>query len=113
MGAGPRPLATNEIAVGGGGTALTAPDQFAIGTQAHRTAGLAPVETGLFENPGAQVQIDLPGQTVTLPDGTRHAFEIDPFARHCLLNGVDEMAFTLSQVDQIVAFENRYGRENV
>jgi len=67
----------------------------------------------LQENPGAQVQIDLPGQTVTLPDGTRHAFEIDPFARHCLLNGVDEMAFTLSQVDQIVAFENRYGRENV
>ena len=66
----------------------------------------------LQAEPGASVQIDLPGQTVILPDGTRHGFEIDPFAKHCLLNGVDEMAFTLSQVDQIVAFENRYGREN-
>ena len=62
--------------------------------------------------PGTQVQVDLPNQIVTLPDGSSHGFEIDPFAKHCLLNGVDEMAFTLSQVDEIVAFENRYGREN-
>jgi 3-isopropylmalate/(R)-2-methylmalate dehydratase small subunit len=66
----------------------------------------------LQADPGANVQIDLPSQTVILPDGASHGFEIDPFAKHCLLNGVDEMAFTLSQVDQIVAFENRYGREN-
>lgn len=76
----------------------------------------ADVVTGLIAqlqaDPGASIQIDLPSQTVTLPDGTSHNFEIDPFAKHCLLNGVDEMAFTLSQVDQIVAFENRYGREN-
>jgi len=63
--------------------------------------------------PGAKVAIDLPSQTVTLPDGSKHGFEIDPFAKHCLLNGVDELAFTLSQVDEIVAFENRYGRENI
>jgi 3-isopropylmalate/(R)-2-methylmalate dehydratase small subunit len=66
----------------------------------------------LQHTPGARVQIDLPTQTVVLPDGTRHGFEIDPFAKHCLLNGVDEIAFTLSQVDEITAFENRYGREN-
>jgi 3-isopropylmalate/(R)-2-methylmalate dehydratase small subunit len=76
----------------------------------------ADVVTGLIAqlqaDPGASIQIDLPSQTVTLPDGTSHNFEIDPFAKHCLLNGVDEMAFTLAQVDQIVAFENRYGREN-
>jgi 3-isopropylmalate/(R)-2-methylmalate dehydratase small subunit len=67
----------------------------------------------LQADPGAQVAVDLPSQTVTLPDGSTHGFEIDPFAKHCLLNGVDEMAFTLSQVDEIVAFENRYGRENI
>jgi 3-isopropylmalate/(R)-2-methylmalate dehydratase small subunit len=67
----------------------------------------------LEAHPGAQVQIDLPSQTVVLPDGSSHGFDIDPFAKHCLLNGVDEIAFTLSQVDQIAAFENRYGRENV
>ena len=66
----------------------------------------------LQTSPGAEVQIDLPTQTVTLPNGSEHAFDIDPFAKHCLLNGVDEMAFTLSQVDDILAFENRYGREN-
>ena len=66
----------------------------------------------LQANPGAEVQIDLPSQTVVLPDGSTHGFEIDSFAKHCLLNGVDELAFTLAQVDQIAAFENRYGREN-
>lgn len=67
----------------------------------------------LQTSPGVAVKIDLPTQTVTLPDGSHHAFDIDPFAKHCLLNGVDEMAFTLSQVDDILAFENRYGRENI
>jgi len=67
----------------------------------------------LRADPGARVQIDLPSQTVVLPDGSTHGFEIDPFAKHCLLNGVDEIGFTLGQVDEIVAFENRYGRENI
>jgi len=77
----------------------------------------AEVVTGLIARlqsaPGGEISIDLPSQTVHLPDGSTHGFEIDPFAKHCLLNGVDEMAFTLSQVDQIIAFENRYGRENI
>ena len=76
----------------------------------------APIVTDLIAQlqaePGAEVRIDLPSQTVVLPDGSSHGFEIDPFAKHCLLNGVDELAFTLAQVDQIAAFENRYGREN-
>jgi 3-isopropylmalate/(R)-2-methylmalate dehydratase small subunit len=75
-----------------------------------------PVVTDLLAaleaEPGGRIAIDLAAQTVTLPDGSTHGFEIDPFAKHCLLNGVDELAFTLDQIDQIVAFENRYGREN-
>ena len=67
----------------------------------------------LNREPGARVQVDLPLQTVTLPDGTEHSFAIDPFAKHCLLNGVDELDFTLLHADQIEAFEHRYGRENI
>lgn len=67
----------------------------------------------LLAAPGARVQIDLPAQQVTLPDGSVHRFDIDPFNKHCLLEGVDELGFTLGQLDQIVAFENRYGRQNI
>jgi 3-isopropylmalate/(R)-2-methylmalate dehydratase small subunit len=61
---------------------------------------------------GARISIDLPAQMVQGPDGARYWFEIDPFAKHCLLNGIDELAYTMSQADQITAFEHRYGREN-
>ena len=66
----------------------------------------------LQAEPGAQVQVDLPSQTVTAPDGSIHPFDIDPFNKHCLLHGVDEIAFTLEHAGEIAAFENRYGREN-
>ncbi len=66
----------------------------------------------LEARPGATVAIDLPAQTVTAPDGGVHAFEIDPFAKHCLLEGVDELAFTMGFEEEIAAFERRYGREN-
>jgi 3-isopropylmalate/(R)-2-methylmalate dehydratase small subunit len=75
-------------------------------------ATVASLISQLQASPGAQVQVDLPSQTVVLPDGSRHGFDIDPFAKHCLLNGVDEIAFTLDHEDQIAAFEHRYGREN-
>jgi 3-isopropylmalate/(R)-2-methylmalate dehydratase small subunit len=60
--------------------------------------------------PGAAVRIDLPAQTVTFPDGTAHGFDIDPFGKECLVNGVDELGYTLSLRDQIAAFEKRYER---
>ncbi|MBP0465371.1 3-isopropylmalate dehydratase small subunit [Roseomonas sp. PWR1] len=62
--------------------------------------------------PGAEITVDLAAQTVTGADGTVHPFEIDPFTRHCLLEGVDELAFTLAHEDDIAAFERRIGREN-
>ncbi|WP_159347235.1 3-isopropylmalate dehydratase small subunit [Roseomonas harenae] len=75
-----------------------------------------PVVTDLLaalqEQPGARVQVDLEEQTVTTPDGTVHRFEVDPFSRHCLLNGIDELAYTQELAPQIDAFMNRYGREN-
>jgi len=62
--------------------------------------------------PEGEVTVDLEAQTVTAADGSVHPFEIDPFARKCLLEGIDELAFTLSHHEDIAAFERRFGREN-
>ncbi|WP_043337583.1 3-isopropylmalate dehydratase small subunit [Belnapia moabensis] len=62
--------------------------------------------------PEAEVTVDLRALEVTFPDGSVHGFEVDPFARHCLLEGLDEIGLTLSLEDEIAAFERRYGREN-
>jgi 3-isopropylmalate/(R)-2-methylmalate dehydratase small subunit len=61
----------------------------------------------LLSSPGASLTISLPEQTVTLADGTSVKFPIDPFARYCLLSGVDELDFLLSQQEAIAAFEKR------
>jgi 3-isopropylmalate/(R)-2-methylmalate dehydratase small subunit len=58
--------------------------------------------------PGVHMVVDLTAQTVTAPNGGVHAFDIDPFARHCLLEGLDELAYTLSLTDRIAAFERGY-----
>jgi 3-isopropylmalate/(R)-2-methylmalate dehydratase small subunit len=55
----------------------------------------------------ARISVDLEGQTVTATDGTVFAFEIDPFRKHCLLNGLDDIGLTLAKVDAIDAYEAR------
>jgi 3-isopropylmalate/(R)-2-methylmalate dehydratase small subunit len=60
--------------------------------------------------PGAHIRVDLERQTVATPDGTEHAFDIDPFRKQCLLAGTDDMGFTLGLRDQIEAFEKAYER---
>jgi 3-isopropylmalate/(R)-2-methylmalate dehydratase small subunit len=55
--------------------------------------------------PGTKIRIDLAAQTVAAPDGAIHRFALDPFSRHCLLEGLDEIAFTLTQAARITAFE--------
>jgi 3-isopropylmalate/(R)-2-methylmalate dehydratase small subunit len=45
---------------------------------------------------------------VTLPDGSSHKFPLDPFARHCLLNGVDELGFLLDQESAIASYESSH-----
>ena len=62
----------------------------------------------LAGSPSAQVTIDLKTQTVTLPDGSSHKFPLDPFARHCLLNGVDELGFLLDQESAIASYESSH-----
>jgi 3-isopropylmalate/(R)-2-methylmalate dehydratase small subunit len=58
---------------------------------------------------GAPVTVDLEAQTVTLPDGTRAEFAVEPFARYCLLNGVDELEFLLGQAEAIERYERVRG----
>jgi 3-isopropylmalate/(R)-2-methylmalate dehydratase small subunit len=59
----------------------------------------------LLDHPGAQVDIDLESMRLTLPTGTSVAFPIEPFARHCLLNGLDELGYLRAKLDDIERFE--------
>lgn len=54
----------------------------------------------------AKFSVDLESQTVTAPDGSEHSFELDEFRKHCLLNGLDEIALTLEKETSIASFEN-------
>ena len=53
------------------------------------------------------IHIDLEAQTVTTPFQDRFAFEIDPFRKHCLLNGLDEVGLTLARQNAIAAYEGK------
>jgi 3-isopropylmalate/(R)-2-methylmalate dehydratase small subunit len=57
----------------------------------------------------ASVTIDLSPQTLTLPDGRAVEFPVDSFAKHCLLNGVDELGYILQQEPAIAAYETGRG----
>ena len=59
----------------------------------------------LFANPGAVVGVDLASRKLTLPGGRAVEFPVDAFARHCLLEGVDELGYILQQGAAIGAFE--------
>ncbi len=57
--------------------------------------------------PGYRLTIDLPQQTVNLPDGKAFSFEIDPFRKYCMVNGLDDIGLTLRHAEKITAFETK------
>ena len=57
------------------------------------------------EDPGTNLLVDLDAQNVQLPDGQRLPFEIDPFRKRCLLQGLDDMGYLLAQDKAISDFE--------
>ena len=59
----------------------------------------------------ARISVDLENQTVTASDGQSFAFEVDPFKKHCLLNGLDDIGLTLEKSSAIDAFEKRTAAE--
>lgn len=70
---------------------------------------------GLFQkatqDQALAMEVDLENQQLKLPDGESAAFEVDPFRKHCLLNGLDDIGLTLQHVDDIKAYEERRRKE--
>jgi 3-isopropylmalate/(R)-2-methylmalate dehydratase small subunit len=61
--------------------------------------------------PALTLRVDLESQQLKLPDGDTIAFKVDPFRKHCLLNGLDDIGLTLQHVDAIRAYEERRHQE--
>ena len=59
---------------------------------------------------GISLTIDLESQRVTLPDEKQASFEVDPFRRHCLIEGLDVIGITLQREDAISVFEQAHQR---
>ncbi|MGW9331868.1 3-isopropylmalate dehydratase small subunit [Bosea sp. NPDC055594] len=55
----------------------------------------------------ATLTIDLESQTIKGPDGGTVTFEIDPFRKHCLLNGLDDIGLTMEKAPKIEAYEEK------
>ena len=64
-----------------------------------------PTHAWLIANPGVEVTVDLASSSLKLPDGKAVVFPIEPFARFCLMNGVDQLGYLLSKNTEIMAFE--------
>lgn len=73
----------------------------------------ASIRAALHASPGAEITIDLESQTVTDPGENKgiHHFEFDPFQKHCMLNGLDDIGLTLALDDEIKAHEARHRKE--
>jgi len=61
----------------------------------------------LLSLPGIELRIDIARGEVRLPDGETHRFELDPFARTCLLEGVDQLGYLLNQSAAIQRYEEQ------
>jgi len=78
--------------------------------------GLLPIVVGeadgawLIDHPGVELTIDLERNRVALPDGRQLHFQLERFARYCLLNGVDELGYLRSQEPAIARYEQAHGR---
>lgn len=59
----------------------------------------------LLSHPGADIDIDLTASRLTLPTGVSVTFPIEAFARHCLLNGIDELGYLRSKLDAVASYE--------
>jgi 3-isopropylmalate/(R)-2-methylmalate dehydratase small subunit len=75
----------------------------------------APAVASMIEatlaTPGLEIAVDLEAQTVATPgssEGIPYRFEIDAYRKKCLLTGLDELGYTLTQLDKIESFERGY-----
>ena len=59
----------------------------------------------------ARIAVNLVEQTISATDGTSFSFEVDPFKKQCLLEGLDDIGLTLQKQDAITAFEDAYAEK--
>lgn len=71
------------------------------------------LQATLSADSDAEVTVDLASETLTLPGGESVKFPIDPFAKHCLLNGVDQLGFLLSETEAIESYEASHAQRVV
>lgn len=69
---------------------------------------VAALRAQLHAHPGATLTIDLPAQQITDVEGGKHAFDIDGFSKHCLMQGLSQIDLTLQNLAAIEEFERRY-----
>jgi 3-isopropylmalate/(R)-2-methylmalate dehydratase small subunit len=67
--------------------------------------------TEIEDNVGCELTVDLPNQKVQSPKGLAFSFEIDPFVKHRLLNGLDDIGWTLQFQSEIEKFETSYQKQ--
>ncbi len=67
--------------------------------------------TEIEGNAGCELTVDLPNQKVQSPKGLAFSFEIDPFVKHRLLNGLDDIGWTLQFQSEIEKFETNYQKQ--
>ena len=72
-------------------------------SQAELDALMADAEKGA----NARITVDLDAQIVTGADGTEYGFDIDPFRKHCLMNGLDDIGLTMEKAPSIDTFEQQ------
>jgi 3-isopropylmalate/(R)-2-methylmalate dehydratase small subunit len=70
-------------------------------------ADVATLFTLREQNPKLEITVDLLAERVLLPDDRKMAFSIDSFARHCLINGIDQLGYLLDLNPSITAYENQ------
>ena len=67
--------------------------------------------TEIEDHVGCELKVDLPNQKVQSPKGLEFSFEIDPFVKHRLLNGLDDIGWTLQYQSEIESFESNYQKQ--
>ena len=63
------------------------------------------------ENVGCELTVDLPNNKIQSPKGLEFSFEIDPFVKNRLLNGLDDIGWTLQYQSEIESFESNYQKQ--
>ncbi len=68
----------------------------------------APEHRFLLRHPGIELRIDVAGGEIALPDGGRFGFSLDAFARHCLVEGIDQLGFLQRHEAAIQSYEEQF-----